>query len=205
MNVRTFVCSLMGLILFGAQASFAADAPAKPKAPAASTTVAKTPAPQAKPTEANLAYGTNPRQVLDFYQAQSSQPTPLVFHIHGGGWVAGDKASVGGPNSGAQSVGYNCQLYHMDHKTLPDGPATYLNTERPLLDNGNPLGQYVENQCEEKELVMDAAPTPVPVKAPGGGPPLSLTDDILNGNNGQFNLDAEGQDCDHTGTCYDGK
>lgn len=24
---------------------------------------------------------------------------------------------------------YNCQLYHMDHHTLPDGPATYLNTE----------------------------------------------------------------------------
>lgn len=94
----------------------------------------------------------------------------------------------------------------MDHKTLPDGPATYLNTERPLLDNGNPLGQYLENQCDDKELnSQDVAVTPVPVKSPPGSPTAMVPEDILNGNNGQFNLDAEGQDCDHTGTCYDGK
>ena len=38
-----------------------------------------------------VAYGTHPRQVLDFYQAKSDRPTPLVFHIHGGGWQGGDK------------------------------------------------------------------------------------------------------------------
>src|SRR6516165_2383294 len=38
-----------------------------------------------------VAYGTHPRQVLDFYQAKSDKPTPLVFYIHGGGWQAGDK------------------------------------------------------------------------------------------------------------------
>jgi acetyl esterase/lipase len=67
----------------------AADAPAKPK-------TAKPAPQQRKPTQANVPYGAHERQVLDFYQAESSQPTPLVFHIHGGGWVAGDKASVGG-------------------------------------------------------------------------------------------------------------
>jgi len=44
------------------------------------------------PTEANVAYGGHERQVLDFYQAQSAKPTPLLFFIHGGGWVTGDKA-----------------------------------------------------------------------------------------------------------------
>jgi acetyl esterase/lipase len=39
----------------------------------------------------NVPYGTHPRQVLDFYQAKSAKPTPLVFYIHGGGWQAGDK------------------------------------------------------------------------------------------------------------------
>ena len=39
----------------------------------------------------NLPYGTHPRQVLDFYQAKSDKPTPVVFYIHGGGWQAGDK------------------------------------------------------------------------------------------------------------------
>ncbi|MEO6787553.1 MAG: alpha/beta hydrolase [Chthoniobacteraceae bacterium] len=68
--------------------SFAADAPAakpaeQPKS-AATVTIA--------PTFANVAYGPHERQVLDFYQAKSDKPTPLLFFIHGGGWVAGDKA-----------------------------------------------------------------------------------------------------------------
>src|SRR5262245_63074588 len=39
----------------------------------------------------NVPYGTHPRQVIDFYQAKSDKPTPLVFYIHGGGWRGGDK------------------------------------------------------------------------------------------------------------------
>jgi len=39
----------------------------------------------------NVAYGTNERQVLDFYQAKSDKPTPVVFYINGGGWQGGDK------------------------------------------------------------------------------------------------------------------
>jgi len=48
---------------------------------------------QAEDTEQlqNVPYGTHPRQVLDFYQAKSETPTPVVFYIHGGGWQAGDK------------------------------------------------------------------------------------------------------------------
>jgi acetyl esterase/lipase len=50
--------------------------------------------PQRAPTQANVAYGAHERQVLDFWKADSATPTPLVFHIHGGGWVNGDKARV---------------------------------------------------------------------------------------------------------------
>ena len=53
------------------------------------------PKPKRAPTAANVAYGTHERQVLDFYKAESAKPTPLLFFIHGGGWVAGDKAGVG--------------------------------------------------------------------------------------------------------------
>lgn len=46
----------------------------------------------AEPLELHdVPYGTHPRQVLDFYQAKSDTPTPLVFYIHGGGWRGGDK------------------------------------------------------------------------------------------------------------------
>lgn len=39
----------------------------------------------------NVPYGEHPRQVLDFYRAESETPTPVVFYIHGGGWRGGDK------------------------------------------------------------------------------------------------------------------
>jgi acetyl esterase/lipase len=51
-------------------------------------------APQQDPTLANVAYGTHERQMLDVWQATATQPTPVVFHIHGGGWVRGDKRPV---------------------------------------------------------------------------------------------------------------
>ena len=42
-----------------------------------------------------MPYGTHERQVLDFFKADSkSGPPPLVVHIHGGGWVNGDKVGV---------------------------------------------------------------------------------------------------------------
>lgn len=46
------------------------------------------------PTLVDVAYGDHPRQVLDFWQARSDKPAPVVFHIHGGGWVRGDKSTL---------------------------------------------------------------------------------------------------------------
>jgi acetyl esterase/lipase len=47
------------------------------------------------PTAADVAYGKHPRQKLDFWQAKSDSPTPLVVLIHGGGWTNGDKSGYG--------------------------------------------------------------------------------------------------------------
>jgi len=44
------------------------------------------------PTAANVPYGPLERQVLDFWQAKSDSPTPVVICIHGGGWRGGDKS-----------------------------------------------------------------------------------------------------------------
>lgn len=57
---------------------------------------AKPPAGKAEtlqPTYAEVKYGPHERNVLDFYQAKSEQPTPLVVYIHGGGFVGGNKNS----------------------------------------------------------------------------------------------------------------
>jgi acetyl esterase/lipase len=44
-----------------------------------------------KPTYSEVSYGTHERNVLDFWQAKSDKPTPLVLVIHGGGWSSGSK------------------------------------------------------------------------------------------------------------------
>ncbi len=52
------------------------------------------PKPPVPPTAENVEYGPHPRNVLDFFQAKSDKPTPLVFFIHGGGWRNGDKSTA---------------------------------------------------------------------------------------------------------------
>jgi len=81
------------LVVLGFLAGFAsaAEPRAAPKSPPA-----KTEPPQRAATLADVAYGPHERQKLDFWRAASGRPTPLVFHIHGGGWVTGDKARVAG-------------------------------------------------------------------------------------------------------------
>ncbi len=77
--------------------AFAADSPAKPAAVTAPKAAAKVARPaNPEPTLANVAYGDHERQVLDFWKADSAEPAPLLFYIHGGGWVGGDKALVSG-------------------------------------------------------------------------------------------------------------
>jgi acetyl esterase/lipase len=98
--VKLFCCFLLLIgIVFATQASFAQEtAPAKPKKAVAAKKVQaakKQLAAQTAPTRANVPYGEHPRQVLDFWQAESDVPTPVLFFIHGGGWMAGDKAKVG--------------------------------------------------------------------------------------------------------------
>jgi acetyl esterase/lipase len=73
------------LLLFTCSSAIAQTPAAKP--------VVKKPA-KPKPTQADVPYGTHPKQVLDFWQAKSAQPSPLLFFIHGGGWVNGSKSSA---------------------------------------------------------------------------------------------------------------
>jgi len=82
--------------------AFAADTPAsKVEAPAKKDAAPAAKAPAKKeypknppPTVADYKYGPFERNVLDFWQAKSDKPTPLLFFIHGGGWQGGDKKGI---------------------------------------------------------------------------------------------------------------
>jgi acetyl esterase/lipase len=45
-------------------------------------------------TFTDVAYGPHFRQTMDFWQAKSVKPAPVVFYIHGGGWGAQDKTDI---------------------------------------------------------------------------------------------------------------
>ena len=46
------------------------------------------------PTHRDVSYGSHERNVLDFWQATSAAPTPLVVFIHGGGFRGGSKDNL---------------------------------------------------------------------------------------------------------------
>jgi hypothetical protein len=130
------------LALFALCASHlqANDAPAVARA---------TPPPGPKPTLADVHYGPSPKQVVDFYKAESSTPTPLVFFIHGGGWTAGskDKAHV------KPFLAAGISVVSVEYRFIQEAQAAGVNppVEWPLHDAARAL-QFVRSKAAEWNL-----------------------------------------------------
>jgi len=148
MSQRTFVlCVLISAIIVWAHSAvWAADAPKTKKAVRAA---AKAP-PGPKPTLANVAYGAHPKQVLDFYQAKSDKPTPVLFFIHGGGWMGGSKNNIAGlTNYLAASI----SVVSVEYRFVSDAHKAGIKppVEWPLRDAARAL-QFVRSKAAEWNL-----------------------------------------------------
>jgi acetyl esterase/lipase len=99
-------------------------------------------------TLVGVAYGKHPRQVLDFYQARSDKPTPVVFNIHGGGWQNGDKKFNAKPflarGISVVSINYRFVKHGVEEKLEPPVKA-------PLEDAARAL-QFVRSKAKEWNL-----------------------------------------------------
>jgi acetyl esterase/lipase len=93
----------------------------------------------------NVPYGTHPRQVLDFYQAKSDKPTPVVLYIHGGGWRNGDKKMKPKPfldkGISVAAINYRFVQHGVEDKVVPPVKA-------PLEDAARAL-QFVRSKASE--------------------------------------------------------
>ena len=89
MSRRCLLCLFM-IVGWSGQLGWAQDTKAEKKDPP-KPAVKAPPMNVVPPTHADVPYGKHERQVIDFYQAKSDTPTPLVFYIHGGGWQGGSK------------------------------------------------------------------------------------------------------------------
>jgi acetyl esterase/lipase len=99
-------------------------------------------------TLTNVAYGSHPRQVLDFWKAKSDNLTPLVFFIHGGGWRGGNKGRITDVetylNAGISVVSINYRL-------VTDAGDVKPPVKCPLDDAARAL-QFVRSKAVEWNL-----------------------------------------------------
>lgn len=100
-----------------------------------------------KPTEANVPYGAHPRQVLDFYQAKTPGTAPLLFFIHGGGWMVGDKAN---PDFLAQCLESGISVVSINYRLIPDASAQKIDPPvKACLDDAARALQFVRSKARE--------------------------------------------------------
>jgi acetyl esterase/lipase len=119
----------------------AGEAKAQPKRPAAP-----------KPTEANVPYGEDPRQVLDFWKADTKDPAPLLFFIHGGGWNSGNKNSVA--NNGLKKyLDSGISVVSIHYRLVPAATAAGVKppVSWPIHDAARAL-QFVRSKAEAWHL-----------------------------------------------------
>jgi acetyl esterase/lipase len=100
------------------------------------------------PTLENVPYGAHERQVLDFYKAASQGPAPLVFFIHGGGWMNGDKREEVPFLQNCLTAGIS--VVSINYRLLPDATAERVSPPvKASLDDAARALQFVRSRAVE--------------------------------------------------------
>ena len=93
-----------------------------------------------------MPYGTHPKQVLDFYKADSAKPTGLVFFIHGGGWTASSKSRPPLGSFLKNGISVVSVEYRFIQEAIAGGAKPPV--EWPLHDAARAL-QFVRSKAQE--------------------------------------------------------
>lgn len=118
--------------------------------------------PRPAPDRENVRYGPHERNVLDFWAAPSSRPTPLVIYIHGGAWRINDKSEVT-PSliARCRAAGFSVASINYRYITTAPLPAPHQDSARAL--------QFLRAQAKEWNL------NPRRVAACGGSAGAGIT------------------------------
>lgn len=127
-------------------AAGAADAPAKP-APNKPAAAKKEAGPQIAPTEANVSYGADPMNVIDFWKAPGEGPRPLMVYIHGGGWIGGDKKQDTSHYQPFLDKGISCAAINYRLTGQQPLPAPVLDAARAI--------QFIRSKATEWNINPD--------------------------------------------------
>ena len=101
-----------------------------------------------KPTLSELAYGDHDRQVLDFWKAPSDKPTPLVFVIHGGGWMGGSKERLNRFVDAPALLKEGISVVAINYRLMKHAEGVNPPVKAPLHDAARAL-QFVRSKAAE--------------------------------------------------------
>jgi len=101
-----------------------------------------------KPTLSELAYGDHERHVLDFWKAASDKPTPLVFVIHGGGWMGGSKERLNRFVDTAALLKEGISVVAINYRLMKHAEGVNPPVKAPLHDAAHAL-QFVRSKAAE--------------------------------------------------------
>lgn len=106
-----------------------------------------------KPTLSGVRYGEHKRHVMDFWQAESATPTPLVFVVHGGGWVGGGKERVQRFADVAALLDAGISVVAINYRYTSQAGADGVEppVKAPLHDAARAL-QFVRSKAQEWNL-----------------------------------------------------
>jgi len=104
-------------------------------------------------THTDVAYGRHFRQTMDVWLAKSTQPTPVVFYIHGGGWGAQDKTDIHQHLDVRAFLNAGISVTSINYRFLVDANAAQVSPplQWPLQDTARAL-QYLRSKADEWHL-----------------------------------------------------
>lgn len=87
-----------------------------------------------KASQTDISYGKHERNTLDFWQAKSSKPTPVLIYFHGGGFRMGDKSHI---------------KHFIPIKEYLDSGVSCISVNYPFLQHTNNNYQTILKHCED--------------------------------------------------------
>jgi hypothetical protein len=143
---RILLCSVLALGLVAM--NFQAQETKKDQKKDGKKVEKKPPLPSIPPAHGNVSYGKHERNVMDFWQAKSDKPTPVVICIHGGAWIGGDKSGYYGrvktfldAGISMATINYRLMKQANEEKVVPPVKA-------PLEDAARAV-QFVRSKASE--------------------------------------------------------
>jgi acetyl esterase/lipase len=107
-----------------------------------------------KPTESGVKYGDHEKHVLDFWRAKSVKPTPLVFVIHGGGWMGGSKERLDRFADASSLLKNGISVVAINYRLMAHSRDVAPPVKAPLHDAARAL-QFVRSKAKDWNIDKD--------------------------------------------------